>query len=129
MEPVWLQLQVVIAAHDESIAEHGGSSGIRDLGLLESAMARAQNLFAYSREEPSLARMAASYAFGIATNHPFFDGNKRAALIASFTFLHINGLKVIAELGDRYITFLQLAEGTLSEEELAVWFTEQTVAR
>ena len=128
MEPKWIQKRVVINAHEESLAEHGGPSGIRDLGLLESALARPRNLFAYSETEPSLQRMAAAYAFGITANHPFVDGNKRTALIASLTFLKLNGLRLTAEKADRYRTFYGLAAGTVSEDELAEWFLLHTVA-
>jgi death on curing protein len=126
MEPVWIQQQIVIAAHAESLAEHGGPPGIRDLGMLESALARPKNLYAYSETEPSLCRMAAAYAFGIAANHPFVDGNKRTALIASITFLKLNGLEVTAEKADRYLTFYDLAAGTVTEDELAEWFDRNT---
>jgi len=108
------------------LAEHGGPPGIRDLGMLESALARPKNLYAYSETEPSLHRMAAAYAFGITANHPFVDGNKRTALIASITFLKLNGLQVTAEKADRYLTFYGLAAGTVSEEELAAWFARNT---
>jgi death on curing protein len=126
MEPVWIQLRTVIAAHEESLTEHGGPTGIRDIGMLESALARPRNLFASSDSLPSLQRLAAAYAFGITANHPFVDGNKRTALIASFTFLKLNGLEVIADKADRYKTFYDLAAGTLSEEKLAEWFEQNT---
>ena len=128
MEPKWIQQRVVIDAHEESLAEHGGPSGIRDSGLLESALARPRNLFAYSETEPSLQRMAAAYAFGITANHPFVDGNKRTALIASLTFLKLNGLRLIAEKADRYRMFYGLAAGTVSEDDLAEWFLLHTIA-
>jgi death-on-curing protein len=128
MEPKWIQQRVVINAHEESLAEHGGPSGIRDLGLLESALARPRNLFAYSETEPSVQRMAAAYAFGITANHPFVDGNKRTALIASLTFLKLNGLRLIAEKADRYRMFYGLAAGTVSEDDLAEWFLLHTIA-
>jgi death on curing protein len=126
MEPIWILQRVVIYAHEESLAEHGGPSGIWDLGLLESALARPKNLFAYSETEPSLQRMAAAYAFGIAANHPFVDGNKRTALIISETFLKVNGLRVTADKTDKYLTFYGLAAGTVSEDELADWFVRNT---
>src|ERR1700735_1020194 len=103
VEPIWVQQRVLIAAHEESLAEHGGPSGIRDPGMLESALARPKNLYAYAETEPSLPRMAASYAFGIAANHPFVDGNERTALITSFTFLKLNGLRVSADRADCYM--------------------------
>ena len=126
MEPIWIQQRMVIDAHEESLVEHGGPSGIRDIGMLESALARPKNLFAYAETEPSLQRMAAAYAFGIAANHPFVDGNKRTALIASLAFLKLNGLSVTADKTDRYLTFYGLAAGTVSEDELAEWFVRHT---
>ena len=126
MEPIWIQQRMVIDAHEESLVEHGGPSGIRDIGMLESALARPKNLFAYAETEPSLQRMAAAYAFGIAANHPFVDGNKRTALIASLAFLKLNGLVVTADKADRYLTFYGLAAGTVSEDELAEWFVRHT---
>ncbi|WP_263350173.1 type II toxin-antitoxin system death-on-curing family toxin [Acidicapsa acidisoli] len=127
MEPIWVQQRVVIAAHEESLAEHGGPSGIRDLGMLESALARPKNLFAYSETEPSLERMAAAYAFGIATNHPFVDGNKRTALIASITFLRLNGIRIEADKAETYLTFYGLAAGTITEEQLTEWFVRNRI--
>ena len=126
MEPIWIQQRMVIDAHEESLVEHGGPSGIRDIGMLESALARSKNLFAYAETEPSLQRMAAAYAFGIAANHSFVDGNKRTALIASLAFLKLNGLLVTADKADRYLTFYGLAAGTVSEDELAEWFVRHT---
>ena len=126
MEPIWIQQRMVIDAHEESLVEHGGPSGIRDIGMLESALARPKNLFAYAETEPSLQRMAAAYAFGIAANHPFVDGNKRTALIASLVFLKLNGLLVTADKADRYLTFYGLAAGTVSEDELTDWFVRHT---
>jgi death-on-curing protein len=104
------------------LAEHGGPSGIRDIGMLESALARPKNLFAYSETEPSLEQMAAAYAFGITANHPFVDGNKRTAFIASITFLRLNGIRISADKAETYLTFYGLAEGSITEEQLAAWF-------
>jgi death on curing protein len=129
MEPIWVQQRVVIAAHEESLAEHGGPTGIRDLGMLESALARPKNLFAYSETEPSLGRMAAAYAFGITANHPFVDGNKRTAFITSMTFLLLNGIRISADKAETYLTFYGLAEGSVSEEQLAEWFVLNQVKR
>ncbi len=126
MEPIWIQQRVVIAAHEECLAEHGGPSGIRDLGLLESALARPKNLYAYSEVAPNLQQMAAAYAFGITANHPFVDGNKRTALITSMTFLKLNGVKVLAEKADCYLTFYRLAAGEITEVQLAEWFDRNT---
>ena len=108
---------------------YGGGDGIRDLGLLESALARPENLWAYSEQPPSLAQLAAAYAKGIVANHPFVDGNKRTAFIVSATFLLLNGLKLTATREDRVLTFWSLADGSLSEVELAEWFERSTAPR
>lgn len=116
----WLLVDAVLAMHKRQIAEHGGDDGVRDIGLLESALARAQNIEAYEPDS-DIARLAAAYGFGIAKNHPFIDGNKRTALVATRTFLILNGFTLNATPIDKYTTFLQLAEGTLSEDELTKW--------
>lgn len=116
---IWLSRDALLAAHDEQLAEHGGAAGIRDLNLFESALARPQNLAAY--EEPDAARLAASYAFGLAKNHPFIDGNKRTALVALETFLMLNGVVLEASDADCVVAILHLAEGELSEDGLADW--------
>jgi len=126
-EPVWLRLEAILAAHDEQLAEHGGGAGVRDPGLLESALARPLNLFAYG--EPSLPRLAASYAFGIARNHPFVDGNKRTAAVAAELFLGLNALDLTANDVDLVRTFLALAAGEMSEEELAAWIERNSRKR
>ena len=112
--------------HEESLALHGGPEGVRDLGLLESALARPKNLLAYSENPPSLAQLAAAYAKGIVANHPFVDGNKRTAFIVSLTFLRLNGLQLTAPKEARVLTFWGLAAGEISEGELALWFAEHT---
>jgi death-on-curing protein len=119
---------VVLAIHKRQIAEHGGSDGVRDLGLLESALARPRNIAAYE-PEADIARLGAAYAFGIAKNHPFVDGNKRTALVACRTFLMLNGYQLNATPAEKYLTFLSLAEGSLSEEELSAWLREKVVSR
>jgi death-on-curing protein len=121
-EPVWITKAVALAIHERQLSEHGGGSGVRDEGLLESALGKPQNLFAYSDGTVDLAAMAASYAFGIARNHPFVDGNKRSALVISRTFLRLNDADIVATKEDKYMTFLGLAAGEVSEEELAAWF-------
>jgi death-on-curing protein len=118
-EPMWIDLEVVLAIHDEQTAEHGGQAGVRDRGRLESALARPQNQFAYG--EHSLPRLAASYAFGISRNHPFLDGNKSTSLVVAELFLDLNGLELTATDAECVTTFLQLAAGHLTEEELADW--------
>lgn len=118
-EPVWLSLVVVLAIHDEQLAEHGGPSGVRDRGLLESALARPRNQFACG--ETSLPRLAASYACGISRNHPFLDGNKRTSLVVAELFLMLNGLELRAPDAECVSTFLALAAGALTEDELGHW--------
>ncbi len=117
---LWVTLEVAQAAHLEQLAEHGGGEGVRDARLLESAMARPQNLSAYG--DPDVAQLAAAYAFGIARNHPFVDGNKRTAAVVSETFLILNGYELTASDAELVVAFLALAAGELSEEELADWF-------
>jgi death on curing protein len=123
-EIIWLHEETVRAVHSRQISEHGGRPGIRDEGLLLSALARPQNLAAYGAPPPDLAALAASYAYGIARNHPFIYGNKRVALVAARTFLIINGVDLVATQEEKYITFLRLAEGGLTEEELAALIPE-----
>ncbi|HEY4254566.1 MAG TPA: type II toxin-antitoxin system death-on-curing family toxin [Roseomonas sp.] len=121
---VWLGLDLLLAVHDAQIAEHGGGEGVRDLGLLESAVARPLNLAAYG--DPDLAALAAALGFGIARNHPFVDGNKRTAYVAVETFIALNGLQVTASDADCVVTFLSLAAGELSEEMLAAWLRDHS---
>lgn len=117
---VWVSVDVALAIHNEQIAEHGGGDGVRDLALLDSAMARPRNLLAYG--EPGIAELAAAYAFGIASNHPFVDGNKRSAAVVSETFLLLNGHTLTASDAEIVVAFVALAAGELSEGELAAWF-------
>ncbi|ADV84678.1 type II toxin-antitoxin system death-on-curing family toxin [Terriglobus saanensis] len=124
--PVWIEKQDALAYHLEQLAQNGGSSGVRDVALLESALAKPLNLYAYDDPAPSMQRLAASYAFGIARNHPFVDGNKRTAFVVSVTFLAVNGFELTASKEDRYLTFLKLAEGSISEAELTEWFGANT---
>jgi death-on-curing protein len=119
-EPIWLVRAALEILHDLSIAEHGGATGLRDEGLFESALARPQNLLAYEGDA-DLARLAASYAFGLTKNHAFVDGNKRIAFIAAATFLNINGLRLVAEQAEATLVMLSVASGAFSEEELAGW--------
>lgn len=122
---VWLLEETITAIHHRQIAEHGGSEGLRDEGLLLSALARPQNLLAYGEPAPDLASLAAAYAYGIARNHPFVDGNKRTALVAARTFLILNGVDLEATQDDKVLSFLSLAEGAVSEEELADWIRKR----
>lgn len=125
-EPEWVRRDVVLRIHEESLKEHGGPEGVRDQGLLESALARPKNLFVYAEKQSSLAQSAAAYARGITANHPFVDGNKRTAFLVSVTFLRLNGLALTASKEDRVLTFWALAAGELSEEQLAQWFERNT---
>ena len=119
---IWVTVEVAITAHAEQLAEHGGGNGVRDPGLLESAMARPQNLAQYG--EPDIAELAASYAFGIARNHPFVDGNKRTAAVVSETFLALNGGTLQASDAELVVAFVALAAGELSEDQLTIWLRE-----
>jgi death-on-curing protein len=123
-EPIWIDLEVVLAIHDEQLAEHGGQTGVRDRGLLESALARPQNQFAYG--EHALPRLAASYAFGISRNHPFLDGNKRTSLVVAELFLVLNGLELTATDAECVTAFLALAAGELTEDQLTQWIAGHT---
>ena len=122
---VWLLEETLTAIHHRQIAEHGGSEGLRDEGLLLSALARPQNLLAYGEPAPDLASLAAAYAYGIARDHPFVDGNKRTALVAARTFLILNEVDLKATQDDKVLIFLNLAEGAISEEELADWIRKR----
>jgi death on curing protein len=126
-EPVWIREIEVLAFHSQQIAMFGGIEGLRDRGLLISALARPKNLFAYSDSTPSMAELAAAYAAGLSRNHPFLDGNKRTAMQVAFVFLEFNGLPVNASQEDAYLAFLRLGAGEMSESELALWFEQNTV--
>ena len=117
---VWIDAETARAIHAEQIAEHGGPAGVRDPAGLDSAMARARNLAAY--EEPDAAALAAAYAYGIARDHPFVDGNKRTAAVVSETFLMLNGWALDASDAELVVAFQALAAGELSEAELGDWF-------
>ena len=119
---VWIATEVALAAHAEQLAEHGGGDGIRDAGMLDSAMACPQNLAQYG--DPDAAALAAAYAFGIARNHPFTDGNKRTAAVVSETFLMLNGYALGATDAEVVVAFVALAAGELGEDELADWFRQ-----
>lgn len=118
---VWLEKALVLALHDRQVAEHGGSSGIRDDNLLQSALARPQQLHSYGDPPPDLADLAATLAFGLARNHPFVDGNKRTAAVACETFIELNGAKLVADDLELFPVFLAVAEGHMSAEEFAAW--------
>ena len=115
--------------HKILIAEHGGAAEVRDRALLESALARPQSLFTYEEPKPSLTRLAASYTFGVAKNHPFVDGNKRVALTAAAVFLEINGWSLQADEAEAVTVFRALAAGDFKESEMAAWFEQNTHRR
>ena len=117
----WIRLATALALHERQLAEHGGREGVRDEGLLESALARPQQLYAYGNPPPDLASLAASLAFGLARNHPFLDGNKRTAAVACELFLALNDATLEASNIELYPVYLALAEGSLSEAEFAAW--------
>ena len=121
IEPQWVRLDVVIAIHAAQLAEHGGLDGLRDRTGLESALASPQNLFAYGNPKPDLAALAAQYAFAIARNQVFLDGNKRTALVVCRTFLLLNGLNLIASNEEKYHAIIQLAEGKTNVDQMADW--------
>lgn len=123
---VWVTQDILLAVHDEQIAEHGGGTGLRDAGLLASAIARPQHLVVYG--EPDAAQLAAAYAFGVARNHPFVDGNKRTAYVAAELFLALNGIALTADDAGATLTMLQLAAGDMSEEAYAGWLRQHLQA-
>jgi death-on-curing protein len=125
-EPTWLDRPILEALQADQVLEHGGSLGIRDEGLLDSALARPQQKWHY---EPAtdLATLAAAYAFGVAKNHPFVDGNKRAALVAAYTFLAINDLDLDAPETEAVSMMLGLADGSIPEEDLASWIRSHLI--
>ncbi|MBZ5568186.1 MAG: type II toxin-antitoxin system death-on-curing family toxin, partial [Acidobacteriia bacterium] len=125
-EPVWIGVLEALVLHDMQLVTFGGAAGVRDVGLLESALARPRNLLAYGKKKPSLARLAAAYAFGIIKNHPFVDGNKRTALVIAFAFLDVNGIEINASEEDAYRMFMDLASGRVSEEELDAWMSDNS---
>jgi death-on-curing protein len=122
-EPIWLDTKIALAVHDRQLAEHGGGSGVRDSGMLDSALARPINRWSYG--ETDLAAPAAAYAFGIARNHPFVDGNKRTAWVFARLFLALNGAELSFAPEDAIRVMLALAAGELSEDEIADWFRER----
>ncbi len=124
---VWIDGAVLLAVHDEQLAEHGGAAGTRDVGLFESAIARPQQLAHYG--EPDAAELAAAYAFGIARNHPFVDGNKRTAFVAAELFLALNGMTLHADDAACVTTMLAVAAGQLDEPSFARWLREHSAAR
>ena len=119
---VWVRPDAVLAIHDEQLAEHGGSPGLRDEGLLDSALARPQNQAAYG--DPDLGRLAAAYAYGIVRNHPFVDGNKRTGFLVAYAFLRLNGYRLDADETDIVMTISSLAQGKIGYKELSAWLSD-----
>ena len=127
MEWRWVERRALVLLHDESIAEHGGLPGLRDEGLLESALARPLNLAAYG--SPDAAELAACYGVALAKNHPFVDGNKRAAFLSVGLFLALNRMRLVATQAEATLTMLDVAAGTLDEAAFAAWLREHTQPR
>ena len=125
-EPVWLDSCIAYAVHDRQLAEHGGGVGLRDAGALESTLARPINRWNYGEDER--VALAAAYAFGIARNQPFVDGNKRTAWIMARLFLMANGVEIAFDKVEATNTVIALAAGELTEDELADWFRQRVVA-
>lgn len=123
----WLDPAVLRAVHEEQLAEHGGASGTRDAGLLESALARPENLVA--SDAPAAAALAAAYGWGLARNHPFVDGNKRTAFVATELFLMLNGFELAADDAACVLTMLSVASGDMSEDAFAAWIRAHLMAR
>jgi death-on-curing protein len=123
----WIDKQALLLLHGESLAEHGGAAGMRDEGLLDSALARAQNLAAYG--DPDVADLAAAYGSGISQNHPFVDGNKRAAFLSVGLFLALNGYRLVATQAEATVAMLALAAGELDEAEFAGWLRRHAEPR
>lgn len=128
-DPIWISRELVLAIHSRQLAEHGGADGVRDEGLLDSALGRPRNRFAYENPPPSIPALAASYAFGIARNHAFIDGNKRTAAVVCETFLVLGGFELAATDAELYPVFMSLAAGSLAEEELVAWLTARVGPR
>lgn len=124
---VWLDPAVLRAVHEEQLAEHGGASGTRDAGLFESALARPENLAAYGA--PDAAALAAAYGWGLARNHPFVDGNKRTAFVATELFLMLNSFELAADDAACVLTMLSVASGDMSEDAFAAWIRAHLMAR
>lgn len=124
---LWLDASVLLMVHDEQLVEHGGISGVRDMGMFESALAKPQNLAVYG--VPDFAELAASYGLGLAKNHPFFDGNKRTAFIAVDLFLQLNGYQLIADDAKCVLTMLAVAAGEVDEVSFASWIRQNSVQK
>lgn len=119
--PVWILKETVLGIHDEILARHGGIAGLKAGGLLDAALSRPKNLYAYSNRKANYAKLTAAYAYGVCNNHPFLDGNKRTAFVTSMLFLRLSGYTLIAPKADKVDMFLKLAAGIVSEQDLGEW--------
>jgi death-on-curing protein len=126
-EPKWLGVESVLVMHEEQLAEHGGAAGIRDLGLLDSALARPRNAWSYGQSD--LVALAALYAAGVMRNHPFVDGNKRTGFLAAYAFLYVNGLEIVADEAEVIVQCLSLAADEIDDAEFAAWLRENLQPR
>lgn len=124
---VWISTTLAIAIHDRQLAEHGGGTGVRDVGLLEAALAPPQQRYAYGDPPPDLAELAASLAHALARNHPFVDGNKRTAHVCYRAFIRLNGGDLVASDEEKYAMMIGLSEGSLSEADFATWLRAHLV--
>jgi death-on-curing protein len=120
-DPIWISKELTLAIHSRQLAEHGGADGVRDQGLLESALARSRQLFSYSDPTPDYPTLAAAYAFAISKNHAFIDGNKRTAAVVCETFLELNGYELPATDTELYPAFIALAAGDWDEPTFTQW--------
>ena len=127
-EWVWLNRAVIIAIHEVQLAEHGGGTGVRDAGLLDSALGKPQQLNNYGEPPPDAAALAASYGYGISRNHPFIDGNKRTGYVSAELFLRLNGWRLTADDASCVVTMLAVAAGDITEEAFAAWLRAHAVA-
>jgi len=118
----WIQRDVILAIHEMQLAEHGGLEGVRDAGLLDSALGRPQNLAAYGK--PDVFALAAAYGWGISRNHPFIDGNKRTGFVATELFLRLNGCELTADDANCVLTMLSVAAGDIDEDTFAAWLRQ-----
>jgi|SRR5690606_3982557 len=126
-EPKWLGVEAVLVMHEEQLAEHGGAVGVRDLGLLDSALACPRNAWSYG--ESDLVALAALYAAGVMRNHPFVDGNKRTGFLAAYAFLYVNGLEIVADEAEVIVQCLSLAASEIDDAEFAAWLRENVQPR
>ena len=126
-EPKWLGVESVLVMHEEQLAEHGGAGGIRDLGLLDSALVRPRNAWSYGQSD--LVALGALYTAGIMRNHPFVDGNKRTGFLAAYAFLYVNGVEIVADEAEVIVQCLSLAADEIDDTEFAAWLRENLQPR